>query len=49
MKQAGAAMAQIHGGMSIDKVDETMYVGVLTDVHTTIFINVYVYALDGIC
>lgn len=26
MKQAGAAMAQIHGGMSIDKVDETMYV-----------------------
>lgn len=28
MKQAGAAMAQIHGGMSIDKVDETMY-GVL--------------------
>lgn len=27
MKQAGAAMAQIHGGMSIDKVDETMYVG----------------------
>lgn len=26
MKQAGAAMEQIHGGMSIDKVDETMYV-----------------------
>lgn len=26
MKQAGAAMSQIHGGMSIDKVDETMYV-----------------------
>ncbi|KAJ5257115.1 hypothetical protein N7478_013219 [Penicillium angulare] len=24
MKQAGAAMEQIHGGMSIDKVDETM-------------------------
>lgn len=24
MKQAGAAMAQIHGDMSIDKVDETM-------------------------
>ncbi|KAJ5172139.1 Snf7 [Penicillium capsulatum] len=24
MKQAGAAMSQIHGGMSIDKVDETM-------------------------
>lgn len=27
MKQAGSAMSQIHGGMSIDKVDETMYVG----------------------
>lgn len=26
MKQAGSAMAQIHSGMSIDKVDETMYV-----------------------
>ncbi|KAJ5677638.1 Snf7 [Penicillium maclennaniae] len=24
MKQAGAAMSEIHGGMSIDKVDETM-------------------------
>ncbi|KAJ5122639.1 Snf7 [Penicillium atrosanguineum] len=24
MKQAGAAMSQIHGGMSIDQVDETM-------------------------
>ena len=30
MKQAGAAMSQIHGGMSIDKVDETMYVGIVT-------------------
>jgi hypothetical protein len=26
MKQAGAAMAQIHGNLTIDKVDETMYV-----------------------
>lgn len=26
MKQAGAAMKQIHGGMSLEQVDETMYV-----------------------
>ena len=26
MKNAGAAMTQIHGNMTIDKVDETMYV-----------------------
>lgn len=26
MKAAGNAMQQIHGGMTIDKVDETMYV-----------------------
>lgn len=26
MKQAGNAMAQIHGKLTIDKVDETMYV-----------------------
>lgn len=26
MKAAGAAMTQIHGSMTIDKVDETMYV-----------------------
>jgi hypothetical protein len=25
MKQAGAAMAQIHGNLTIDKVDEAMY------------------------
>ena len=28
MKQAGAAMSQIHGGMSIEQVDETMYVAI---------------------
>lgn len=33
MKQAGAAMAQIHSGMSIDKVDETMYVVELSSTH----------------
>jgi len=26
MEQAGKAMAQIHGNLNIDKVDETMYV-----------------------
>lgn len=26
MKAAGSAMTQIHGKMTIDKVDETMYV-----------------------
>lgn len=26
MKAAGSAMTQIHGSMTIDKVDETMYV-----------------------
>lgn len=26
MKNAGSAMKNIHGGMTIDKVDETMYV-----------------------
>jgi hypothetical protein len=26
MKQAGTAMAQIHGSLTIEKVDETMYV-----------------------
>lgn len=26
MEQAGQAMAQIHGKLNIDKVDETMYV-----------------------
>lgn len=26
MKQAGSAMEQIHGGMNIEQVDDTMYV-----------------------
>lgn len=26
MKQAGAAMKQIHGGMTLEDVDKTMYV-----------------------
>ena len=30
MKTAGAAMSQIHKGLTIDKVDETMYVQVLS-------------------
>jgi hypothetical protein len=28
MEKAGKAMADIHGNLNIDKVDETMYVGV---------------------
>src|SRR3954447_5469238 len=29
MKNAGAAMKQIHGGLTIDKVDATMYVSTI--------------------
>ena len=46
MKQAGTAMAQIHGGMSIDQVDETMYVFITllmklvrTAVHSLCFVS----------
>lgn len=30
MKNASSAMKQIHGGLTIDKVDQTMYVGGLS-------------------
>lgn len=32
MKNASSAMKQIHGGLTIDKVDQTMYVGGLYDI-----------------
>lgn len=32
MKNASSAMKQIHGGLTIDKVDQTMYVGCLLDI-----------------
>lgn len=43
MKQAGAAMEQIHGGMSIEQVDETMYVLLNSwELEDTLFIHVLI-------
>lgn len=37
MKQAGSAMEQIHGGMNIEQVDETMYVGCILPIFSLFF------------
>lgn len=50
MKNASAAMKQIHGGLTIDKVDQTMYVATLTTCalpHSSFFGRAYTYPKEN--